>query len=251
MDGLGTILPLTYSPEHTKMGNDMRLRTSVATLFLDLREEFTQELADLRDIFQPSVEKVEGLSVQRLQGAVSRLTWLVPRTPAQWTVLLLNWALFLLVVVFWVGHRLGRSGHLLMIGTGATLLILYAYFYDVAWGKEVLLERPPRPPFMPVHKRKWLGRAVRLRHRLDVLWMAIRNEFTGEIVILGPYCSRCRPRQKLLAQVRRKPLGLTWFGRLASYKWRCPRCGQSYPRPPLDEEEIAERIGRELKAEEW
>ncbi len=234
------------------MRDDMRLRTSVATLLLDLREEFTQELADLRDILQPRIGgKVERLSGQRVQKLVSGLGRLLPRTPAQWAVLLLNWALFLLVVVFWVGHRLGRSAHLLAIGTGATLLILYAYFYDVAWGKEVLLERPPRPPFMPVHKRKWLGRAVRLRHRLDVLWMAIRNEFTGEIIVLGPYCSGCRPRQKLPARARRKLLGLTWFGRLAFYEWQCPQCGQRYPRPPLDEEEITERIRRELNAEEW
>lgn len=234
------------------MRDDMRLRTSIATLLLNLREELAQELADLRDTLQPWIgEKEEGLSAQGFQEAVSGLGWLLPRTPAQWTVLLLNWALFLLVVVFWVGHRLGRFGHLLMIGIGATLLILYAYFYDVAWGKEVLLERPPRPPFMPVHKRKWLGRAVRLRHRLDILWMAIRNEFTGEIVVLGPYCSRCRPRQKLSARARRKLLGLTWFGSLAFYEWRCPRCGQTYPRPPLDEEEIAERVRNELKVEEW
>jgi len=229
----------------------MRLRASVATLLLDLREEFTQELADLRDIFQPRIGRVKGLSLQRLQGVVSGLGWLLPRSPAQWTVLLLNWALFLLVVVLWVGHRLGQSGYLLSIGTGATLLVLYAYFYDLALGKEVLLERPSRPPFMPVHKRKWLGRAVRLRHRLDVLWMAIRNEFTGEIVVLGPYCSRCRPRQKLLARARRKLLGLTWFGRLAVYEWQCSRCGHRYPRPPLDEEEIAERIGEGLKEEGW
>jgi len=234
------------------MRDDMRLRASVATLLLDLREEFAQELADLRDILQPRVGgRVERLPGQRPQEPVSGLGWLLPRTLARWAVLLLTWALFLLVVVFWVGHRLGRSGHLLMIGTGATLLILYAYFYDVAWEKEVLLERPPRPPFMPVHKRKWMGRAVRIRHRLGVLWMTIRNEFTGEIVVLGPYCSRCRPRQKLAARARRKLLGLTWFGRIAFYEWQCPRCGQRHPRPPLDEEEIAEMIRRELKAEEW
>jgi hypothetical protein len=230
----------------------MRLRTLVATLLLDLREEFTQELADFRYIVQPRIgKKVGRLSGQRLREAVSGLGWLLPRSQALWTVLLLNWALFLLVVVFWVAHRLGRSGYLLIGGTGVTLFILYAYFYDLAWGKQVLLERPPRPPFMPVHKRKWLGRAVRLRYRLDLLWMAIRNEFTGEIVVLGPYCPRCRPRQKLLARARRKLLGLTWFGRLAFYEWHCPRCGQRYPRPPLDEEEIAERIRGELKEEEW
>jgi len=220
-------------------------------LLLNLREEFTQELADLRDILQPWSGKVERLFGRRGREVVSGLGYLLPTSPAQWAVLLLNWALFLLVVVLWVGHRLGRFGHLLMIGTGATLLILYAYFYDVAWGKEVLLERPSRPPFMPVHKRKWLGRAVRLRHRLDVLWMAIRNEFTGEIVVLGPYCSRCRPRQKLLARARRKHLGLTWFGMLAFYEWQCPRCGQRYSRPSVDEEEIAERIRHELKGEGW
>ncbi len=195
--------------------------------------------------------RVERLSGQRLQEVFSGLGWLLPRTLALWTVLLLNWALFLLVVVFWVGHRLGGSGYLLMIGTGATLLILYAYFYDVAWGKEVLLERPPRPPFMPVHKRKWLGRAVRLCHRLDVFWMAIRNEFTGRSLFWALIAVVVALGRNSWARARRKLLGLTWFGRLAFYEWQCPRCGQRYPRPPLDEEEVAERIRRELKAEKW
>jgi hypothetical protein len=138
-----------------------------------------------------------------------------------------------------------------MVGTGATLLVLYAYLYDVAWRRPVLLERPPQPPFMPVHKRSWLGRGVRLRNRLEVMWMAIRNEFTGEIFVLGPYCPRCRPRQKLVTQEKAGLLGLTWFGRSVSYQWRCPSCGQAYPRSAQDEERIAESIRQEFEGEEW
>ncbi len=233
----------------------MGLKNMVEGLLLDLREEFEEEWSDLRESLGSQTNRVRGawrrFSKEGWRELAARWRWLLPRTPAQWTVLLVNWALLLLVMLLWAGHSLGQAAPLFMAGTSATLIILYAYFYDVAWRRPIQLERPPRPPFMPIHKRKWLGRAVRLRSRIDLLWMAIRNEFTGEVIILGPYCPHCRPRQKLLAGEGWRLLGLSWFGRLSRYRWSCPRCGQSYPRPAQDEEEIVERIRKELEEEEW
>ena len=130
------------------MTNDMRLRTSAATLLLNLREGFTQELADLRDILQHWIGgKGKRLSGQRLQEVFSGLGWLLPRTLALWTVLLLNWALFFLVVVFWVGHRLGGSGYLLMIGTGATLLNPLRLFLRYSLGERGAPRASSSPAF--------------------------------------------------------------------------------------------------------
>ncbi len=219
-------------------------------VFSGLRRELELELATIREFLgSPGGEWGRLAATAQAEarwGATPAAP--VPREQGRtrrWFLVSANGALVVLVLILWRLFPSAASGAFLLGAAAVAGVLFLANVYDLALGSRVALHRPTDSRFLPVHKRRWLGRSVRLRVRMGVMWMLLSNEFTSEMTVLGPYCPNCRPRQKLTPREQRF-MGLTWFGMVRSYEWACPRCRSRYERPAMSERDIADWVQGEL-----
>lgn len=213
-----------------------------------LRRELELELATIREFLgSPGGER------GRLAATAQEDSrWGSPAAAAteqgrstRWFLVIANAALIVLILILWRVFPSAVSGVFFLGAGGVAGTLFLANVYDLAVGSKLVLRRATDSQFLPVHKRRWLGRTVRLRVRMGVMWMLLSNEFTDDMTVLGPYCPNCRPRQKLNSREQRF-LGLSWFGLARSYHWSCPRCRTRYERPAMSESDIADWVRVEL-----